>query len=161
MSIPICIWLLYGVWSYFSIGRRHGRHRPWLRCCHVGLPNPNMVTSCHIREYMKSKKRRKMVKALRSKWEVVRVDTYILKCLLYLVIVMLILIVGYIDNMLLVTDVYYLLSLLMARLWWPWYDTLVYYITLSSGDIIDRQYRWWSFFALHTGKNEWESWSAH
>ena len=96
-----------GVWSCIAIGFRNGRHHPWLRCCHVGLANPNMVTSCHIREYTKSKKRRKIVKALRStlKW-VVRVDTYILKCLLYLDIVMFILIVSYIDNMLLVTDIY-------------------------------------------------------
>ena len=73
-----------GVWSYFAIGRRHGLHRPWLRCCHMGLANPNMVASCHIREYLKSNKRRKMVKALRStsKWEIVGVDTYIVEWLL-------------------------------------------------------------------------------
>ena len=41
-----------GVWSYFAIGHWHGRHRPWLRCYHVGLVNPNMVASCHIRKYM-------------------------------------------------------------------------------------------------------------
>ena len=41
-------------------------------------------------------------------------DAYILKYFLYLVIVILILIVDYIDDMLLVTDVYYLLSLLMT-----------------------------------------------
>ena len=46
-----------GIWSYFAIGRRHGRHRPWSMCCHVGLAKSNMVASCHIREYMKSKKR--------------------------------------------------------------------------------------------------------
>ena len=53
---------------------------------------------------MKSKKRRKMVKALSStlKREVVGVDTYKLECLPYLVL--LILIVGYMYNMLLVTD---------------------------------------------------------
>ena len=122
-----------------------------LRCCHVGLVNPNMVASCSIREYMKSKKRRKMVKALKStsKWEIVGVDTYMVECLLYHV--MWILIVGHIYNFLLVTDVYCLFSVLMAHLWWPCYDALVYDLTLSSGDIIDRHYRWWSFYALHTG----------
>ena len=33
---------------------------------HVGLVNPHMVVSSYIREYMKSWKRRKMVKALRN-----------------------------------------------------------------------------------------------
>ena len=48
----------------------------------------------------------------------------------------------------------------MACLRWPCYDTLVYDLTWSSGDIIDSHYRWWSFFALHTGGNEWDSWSV-
>lgn len=77
-----------------------------------------MGASCHIREYMKSKEERKMVKASRPILigEVVRFYTYILKCHLYLVVIMLILIVGYIHNMLLVTDVYNLFSLLIAIL---------------------------------------------
>ena len=58
--------------------------------------------------YMKSEKRRKIVKALRStlKWEVDRVNTHILKCHLHLVAIILISIVGYIDNMLLATILY-------------------------------------------------------
>lgn len=55
------------------------------------------------------------------------------------------------NDMMLNTDVYCMFSLLMARLWWPCYDALVYDLTLSNGDIIDRHYRWWSFYALHTG----------
>ena len=109
-----------------------------------------MVASCHIRKYMKSNKRRKRVKALSStlKREVVRVNTYKLECFPYLVL--LILIVGYMYNMLLFTDVYYFFSMLMARLWWPCYDTLVYDLTLSSRDVTDRSYKWWSFVALRT-----------
>ena len=53
---------------------------------------------------------------------------------------MLILIVGYIENTFLVTDVYCLFSFFMARLGWLCYDTFVYDLTLSSGDIIDRPY---------------------
>ena len=55
-----------------------------------------LMASCHIREFIKSNKRWKMVKALRSnlKREVVGVDTDIVECLPYLV--MLILIAGYI-----------------------------------------------------------------
>ena len=82
----------------------------------MGLANPNMVASCHIRIYMKSSKRRKMVKALSStlKREVVGVDTYKLECLPYLIL--LILIVGYMYNTLSVPEVHCLFSLLMARL---------------------------------------------
>ena len=63
---------------------------------------------------------------------------------------LLILIMPYYD-MMLVTDMYCLFSLLMAHLWWPCYDALVYDLTLSSRDIIDRHYRWWSFYAFRTG----------
>ena len=84
-----------------------------------------------------------------SKWDIVGVDAYIVECLLFLV--MWILIVVHIYNMLLVTGVYCLFSLLMVRLWWPYYDALVYDLTLSNGDIIYRHYMWWNFYALHTG----------